>query len=511
MTLELDLSKKEETSEDVSLAPTRRVVDEAVAKLDELKETLDGIRSRIQTEFDQAVEEARFSKLDREFLPALFAEPYVLIPKKEGEWYVVVPRAFDFQVGWLERATSSYNVFVINRYLQWFSEIPPNLRGKLNLQKPEPYKVFEGTMLTGKDKQEEALARYRPFVLQREGEDRLKVKKGQEFNLIAQLVKDGTLPFMQTPVQPEDLRDFSGIVLRDYQQEAWEMFLHHGAIGVFWSFGAGKSLLGNYVLGRLKGRKLVVVPTRTLLEQWVERAKRYDPQNYGEVDIVTYQGYDKVKDREYTVAVFDECQHLPANTFSRFATMRTKYRIGFSGSPYREDGRENLIIALTGFPVGLSWDQLRRLKVIRTPTFRVYILKDDPAKMAKLRELLRIPLKTIIFCDELDKGQRISKEFGIPFVFGETSNRLEVIREAETSVVSRVGDEGLSVPDLERVIEVAFLRGSRMQESQRFGRLMHSQADKLEHIVLMTEVEFEAYEKRLYSITERGFRIEFVR
>ncbi len=77
--------------------------------------------------------------------------------------------------------------------------------------------------------------------------------------------------------------------------------------------------------------------------------------------------------------------------------------------------------------------------------------------------------------------------------------------------MSRVGDEGLSVPDLERVIEVAFLRGSRMQESQRFGRLMHSQADKLEHIVLMTEVEFEAYEKRLYSITERGFRIEFVR
>jgi hypothetical protein len=27
----------------------------------------------------------------------------------------------------------------------------------------------------------------------------------------------------------------------------------------------------------------------------------------------------------------------------------------------------------------------------------------------------------------------------------------------------------------------------------------------------MTEEEFESYQKRLYAITERGFRIEFVR
>ena len=57
----------------------------------------------------------------------------------------------------------------------------------------------------------------------------------------------------------------------------------------------------------------------------------------------------------------------------------------------------------------------------------------------------------------------------------------------------------------------SFLYGSRMQESQRFGRLMQSAKEEPEHIILMTEEEFENYQKRLYAITERGFRIEFVR
>jgi superfamily II DNA or RNA helicase len=78
-------------------------------------------------------------------------------------------------------------------------------------------------------------------------------------------------------------------------------------------------------------------------------------------------------------------------------------------------------------------------------------------------------------------------------------------------VVSRVGDEGISLPDIERVIEVAGLYGSRMQESQRFGRLMHSLKEEPEHIILMTEDEYNKYNKRLYAILERGFKIEFVR
>ena len=96
-------------------------------------------------------------------------------------------------------------------------------------------------------------------------------------------------------------------------------------------------------------------------------------------------------------------------------------------------------------------------------------------------------------------------------IYGATRGRMDIIRKADVSVVSRVGDEGISIPELERVIEVSFLFGSRMQESQRFGRLMHSESDETEHIILMTEEEFHKYQKRLYAITERGFRLEVMR
>jgi len=76
-------------------------------------------------------------------------------------------------------------------------------------------------------------------------------------------------------------------------------------------------------------------------------------------------------------------------------------------------------------------------------------------------------------------------------------------------VVSRVGDEGLDIPDIERVIEVAFLYGSRRQEAQRFGRLMHADPNKEPlHVIIMTEKEYERYQKRLYPIIEKGFNLE---
>ena len=160
---------------------------------------------------------------------------------------------------------------------------------------------------------------------------------------------------------------------------------------------------------------------------------------------------------------------------------------------------------------GLNWDELIQQGYVKVPTFRVYIVRNSQDKMKRLEELLRLPLKTIIFCDSIDFGKRISARFGVPFVHGGTKNRLEVIRSSDVVVVSRVGDEGVSIGNLERVREVSFHYGSRRQEAQRFGRLMHSQKREPQHIIIMTEKEFELYQKRLYAITEKGFRIEVVR
>jgi len=395
--------------------------------------------------------------------------------------------------------------------MQWIAPIPEELRQKLKFPEPLPFKIVDGVLLTGRGHQTEGFNKYIHYITGREGLDKLRIKKGAEFKLIAQLIEDGILPFIPKQVNKEDLRDWNKITLRDYQVRAWEEFLDRGAVGIYWAFGAGKSLFGVYALGRIEGAKLIVVPTLTLKEQWEERIQKYVPEYASEIEVVTYHAYDKMRDREFALIEFDECHRLPANTFIRLSTLKTKYRMGFSGSPFREDKRENYIFALTGFPLGMNWDELIENETVRKPTFKLYLLEDNREKIRKLGELLKLPLKTIIFCDSIEFGERIAKVFSLPFVYGATTGRMDIIREADVSVVSRVGDEGISIPELERVIEVSFLFGSRMQESQRFGRLMHSTKDNVEHNILMTEEEFEKYQKRLYAISERGFQIEVVR
>ena len=263
---------------------------------------------------------------------------------------------------------------------------------------------------------------------------------------------------------------------------------------------------GMKALSRIKGDKLIVVPTTTLVEQWNERLSEHT-EIHDEVTVATYHSFHNVKDKEWSLIVFDECHRLPANQFSRFATLKTKYRIGLSGSPFREDKRENYIFALTGFPIGVSWESMIEEGIIEEPDIILYVLNDFRSKEDKLTELLCQEKKTIIFCDGISLGKRLSKKHEIPFVYGQTRDRLEILKESQTTIVSRVGDEGVSLPDIERVIEIDFLFGSRRQESQRMGRLFHGEA-KGEHIIIMTEQEYEKYGKRLYAIMEKGFKLE---
>ena len=496
------------------ISELRKNFETSLEKIDQLIESMKLERDKIKDEFEKRMEKLRFGQLDFNQLEDFFDEPYVIIPtRRPNQWYVIAPKWINFQIGYLDRTTKGYNVFIVNQYVKWFTEIPSALQEKFRFKEPLPYKVYDGILLTGSELQEQAWQQYRKFLSRRKGKDRIKIKRGYEFRLIAEMIENGTLPFLPTPIIEDDLRPYYRIQLQPHQEFGWNEFVKKGALGIFWPFGAGKSFFGLYTLGRIKGKKLVVVPSLTLKEQWLkDYIAKYIPDNFqNEIEVQTYHAYHKVRDNFYSLVLFDECQHLPANTFIRLATLRTKYRLGFSGSPYREDGRENYIIALTGFPIGMAWEQFIKLHIVKEPVFRVYILKDNREKIRKLEELLRIPLKTIIFCDWLKFGHKIAKTFNIPFIYGETKERLPIIKKAQTCVVSRVGEEGISIKDLERVIEVAFLFGSRMQESQRFGRLMHATKEEPEHIILMTEQEFQKYQKRLYAITERGFKIEYIR
>jgi DNA excision repair protein ERCC-3 len=270
----------------------------------------------------------------------------------------------------------------------------------------------------------------------------------------------------------------------------------------------GKTFLGLYAIAHLKGPKLIVVPTRTLIEQWEERLQKLlDLGLRVDVQVVTYHAYETVKNKPWTLVVFDEAHRLPANSFSRLATVSTKYRIGLSGSPYREDGRTSCIVALTGYPVGVDWTEFIRRGLIKKPDIEVRIVSGEAEKIRIAEAESRDSKGTVIvFCDGLGFGARVAARLKCPHIHGQTDDRLKTISESKVAVVSRVGDEGLSVPTLTKTIEVDFLGGSRRQEAQRVGRLLHAEK-KGEHLCLMTRVEFDKFEHRFLALEEKGFKV----
>jgi DNA excision repair protein ERCC-3 len=471
---------------------------------------------------------AEADRIAGELLPEInsedFAEfvrqPYVLQQRKENEWLCFVPRFLNFQVGWLERTTVSYNVFTINRYTNWLGEIPPAIAEQTGLNRPPEDIFITDGQLIFKPKDEAAARRFKAFV-SRWGEGVGRITKGKEFDLLAEMIDAGYLPFKANPVAKQDRREpelnFNLSGKYGFQADALEEFLRLGAVGVFWMTGAGKSFFTMAAMDRVKGKKLVVVPTRTLVDQWQEYFRKYAPRliRFGETQIITYNAYEKVKKDKFSLVVFDECHRLPANSFSRLATIQAKYRIGLSASPKREDGREKYIFALTGFPIGMDWKSLIALLGKNFHTVNVWIIADEKAKIKKAKELLQ-GVKTIIFCDSLALGERMATELGVPFISGKSTKRLDIAKTHQVFVASRVMDLGVSISDLQHIIEIDFLFGSQSQELQRTGRLFHSIEDGAagkakQHDILMTGEEFDKYGKRLHALVEKGFKVNVLK
>ncbi len=460
-------------------------------------------------DFGEYLKSAGLVSYDFEKLRGFLSEPYTIVPKGNDEWYVIVPRFIDLQVGWLERQTPSFNIFRVNRYMEWLSELPQAIKEAIDFE-PKPKVVVQGEyMLTPPEHQDELFRRYSRFLRMREGRDKIRIRPRMHFDLLASLVKDGILPFVPQPVAKEDLvqRPIK-VELRDYQKVALQKFLEVGNVGIFWMPSAGKTMIGLYLMNLLRGKKLIVVPSLTLMEQWQNRIREYTSIPQSEYRIITYNSAHKVMKDEFMLTIYDECHHLPANVFSRLALIRTKYRLGLSATPYREDGRHELIFALTGFPVGLDWKHLLDLRIVKEPRVKLLITRNLSSKISLVDELVRdgTNKKTILFCDSIQLGKQLAKRFGVQFVYGETKKRLTRIIGSPLVVVSRVGDEGISLERLERIIEFDFLFGSRRQELQRLGRLFHS-AFAGEHIILMREDEYLKYRKRLFSIYEKGIDI----
>jgi len=500
---------KQDLSFQLKIEQLRRILDNAAQAVEDFTKLAEGsnqLKEDAENEITKYALSLRSSKLDKDELGSFFQYPYCILPaKREGEYYLAIPKFINAQFGWLEKVTPSYNIFLVNKYVDWLGELPQALKKELKF--PDPLNLFfDGEYLVGPDIAK-AKEKYAQFIKREEKDGRLLIDKSKHFEMLANLIKDGILPFIPKPIEPEDYTERKcDFELRPYQKEAWEEFKKYSNIGAFFPPSTGKTFLGIYAMTHIKPPHLVVVPSKLLIEQWKERIELYTDLQPNEYDVMTY--YAGIKsDKKYKLMIIDEAHHLPANEFSKLATIQKDYCMGLSATPQREDGREEYIFALTGKPVGLAWEHFKKLGIIANPPLHVWIVKNETDRIKQVDELLRTERKTIIFADSIEMGRTYSKRFDIPHVYGDTKQRLSKIQDNLVTIVSRVGDEGVSLPDIERVIEISWLYGSRRQELQRFTRLLHGKGTSGEGHIIMTVQEYQSDHKRLFGIMDKGFKI----
>ncbi|MFB6268975.1 MAG: DEAD/DEAH box helicase [Halobacterium sp.] len=347
--------------------------------------------------------------------------------------------------------------------------------------------------------------------------------------------------------------------LRDYQADWVERFLDASSGVLVGPPGSGKTVAAMGVLEAVGGETLILVPSRELAAQWRDELLANTDltrdqigeyhggeKNLRPVTIATYQtaGMDRHRhvfdDREWGLIVYDEAHHIPSDVFRRSADLHSKHRLGLSATPVREDDKEMDIYTLIGPPIGTDWDALFEAGYVAEPTVEIrYVpwLDDDaryeyaaesghtrrrlaaenPAKDEEIQHLLsqHTDKQALVFVDYLEQGRRIADEIGAPFVSGETRH---VERESlfdqfrtgalDTLVVSRIGDEGIDLPDAELAIVASGLGGSRRQGAQRAGRTMRPGGQSLLFVLATrgTEEEDDA-RSRMRHLSAKGVRV----
>jgi DNA or RNA helicases of superfamily II len=343
------------------------------------------------------------------------------------------------------------------------------------------------------------------------------------------------------------------IDLRDYQEEYVAEAHDRKAAVLANPSGSGKTVTSIGLMAKVDSPTLVLVPQRSLISQW--KREITDKTTLTEDQIGEYHGGEKeMKDitiatyhmagdktgpfrKEWGLIIFDEVHHIPSKLFRKTASLQSTRRIGLSASPVREDSKEREIFALIGREIGGDWARFfdqdyvlkpdvdihfvdwesdyHRMKYQKASGFeKAIIASKNPAKMPMIGEFLEEyeDSKTIVFCDWIEQGEKLAEEFDLPFINGETDydereEYFERYREGEidTVIVSRIGDEGLDLPDAEVGIVASGQGGSRRQATQRAGRVMRPFGDAQVHMIATRGSNEEDFVKRqVEHLKEKG-------
>lgn len=137
--------------------------------------------------------------------------------------------------------------------------------------------------------------------------------------------------------------------------------------GMLWAgTGAGKTIMALYIMAERKQPALIVVHTKELLKQWIERIQNFLGIPENEIGVI---GDNKARTgKRVTIAIIntlknnidavkktighlivDECHRLPAIQYRKTVSeFDCKYLLGLSATPWRNDGLTKVIFWYMG-------------------------------------------------------------------------------------------------------------------------------------------------------------------
>uniref|UniRef100_A0A6C0BKF1 Helicase ATP-binding domain-containing protein n=1 Tax=viral metagenome TaxID=1070528 RepID=A0A6C0BKF1_9ZZZZ len=164
-----------------------------------------------------------------------------------------------------------------------------------------------------------------------------------------------------------------------YQEDIIQKFMDAGMNGLICvPCGKGKTFMALSIAAKIGRRFLVVVDKEFLMNQWkgeiqslfpnlrigILQAGRHElePELYDctlcMIQTLCSQTFPSTTFQNYGFTIFDECHHLGAAHFSRaLVKIQTKYMLGLSATPKRDDGLTKVFEWFLGEPV--YWEKTR--------------------------------------------------------------------------------------------------------------------------------------------------------
>jgi superfamily II DNA or RNA helicase len=303
--------------------------------------------------------------------------------------------------------------------------------------------------------------------------------------------------------------------LKDFQEEAV------GAMSA-WDFGtlaapagSGKTVMALALLAHRKQPTLIIVHTRELMDQWVERIATFLAVPVKEIgrigagkhnlgDRVTVGMVQTLCKCAAKVAphighlVVDECHRVPSQTFTKVVTaFDTKYMLGLSATPWRRDGMSRLIFWHLGDKVH-EVEEATLVEAGEILSADVFIRKTqfsptcDPSKeySRMLSELTKDPGRNALIVQ--DVAGEVANGNGICLILTDRKAHCEALVDllAERGVEATLLTGDLANGERQRVVEA--LSFGKVKVLVATGQLIGEGFDcrKLSSLFLATPIKF---------------------